>query len=110
MSVEGSRCGEGTCHSSTIVPALVYFPAGTVSALTPSLHDLDPRITVPCLVSNHPILLHGNVCSFFRVQREVSLTVPCRVGDAKNRPILKAAPGFAGIAVIGMTICVGISI
>lgn len=26
---EGNRCGEDTCDSSTITPALIYFPAGT---------------------------------------------------------------------------------
>uniref|UniRef100_A0A0W0EZ54 Putative glycoside hydrolase family 55 protein n=1 Tax=Moniliophthora roreri TaxID=221103 RepID=A0A0W0EZ54_MONRR len=26
---DGARCGETTCHSSTVSPALVYFPAGT---------------------------------------------------------------------------------
>lgn len=25
----GNRCGPGSCNSSTIVPAVVYFPAGT---------------------------------------------------------------------------------
>ncbi|GLB40558.1 putative glycoside hydrolase family 55 protein [Lyophyllum shimeji] len=63
---DGSRCGNGTCHSSTVVPALVYFPAGTY------------LVSVPILPYYYTAL----------------------VGDFKNRPTLKAAANFNGIAVI----------
>ncbi|KAF4604149.1 hypothetical protein EYR40_001332 [Pleurotus pulmonarius] len=31
----GGRCGGGSCHSSTVTPALVYFPAGTYLVTSP---------------------------------------------------------------------------
>ncbi|KAG6854164.1 hypothetical protein C0991_009816 [Blastosporella zonata] len=31
----GSRCGGGSCHSSTVTPAVVYFPKGTYLVSTP---------------------------------------------------------------------------
>ncbi|EEB91679.1 hypothetical protein MPER_09928, partial [Moniliophthora perniciosa FA553] len=34
---DGARCGETTCHSSTVSPALVYFPAGTYLVKKPLL-------------------------------------------------------------------------
>ncbi|KAF8584104.1 glycoside hydrolase family 55 protein [Ramaria rubella] len=61
----GNRCGQG-CDSSTITPALVYFPRGSY------------------LVSR-PI---------------IAWYYTGLVGDAKNLPILLAAPGFDGLAVI----------
>lgn len=62
---DGQRCGQG-CDSSTISPALVYFPPGTY------------------LVSK-PI---------------VQLYYTQFVGDAISLPVLKATPGFEGIALI----------
>lgn len=32
---DGGRCGNGTCDSSTITPAIIYFPAGTYLVSTP---------------------------------------------------------------------------
>ncbi|KAF8518904.1 glycoside hydrolase family 55 protein [Gautieria morchelliformis] len=32
---DGSRCGEGTCQSSTLTPALVFFPTGTYLVSSP---------------------------------------------------------------------------
>ncbi|KAF8072070.1 exo-beta-1,3-glucanase [Lyophyllum atratum] len=63
---DGTRCGNETCHSSTVVPALVYFPPGVYI------------LTTPILPYYYTAL----------------------VGDAKNRPTLKAAGNFVGIAVI----------
>ncbi|KAL0947433.1 hypothetical protein HGRIS_013543 [Hohenbuehelia grisea] len=31
----GNRCGGGSCHSSTVTPAVVYFPAGTYLVTAP---------------------------------------------------------------------------
>ncbi|TQS35566.1 hypothetical protein Golomagni_04013 [Golovinomyces magnicellulatus] len=62
---QGNRCMKG-CDSSTITPALVYFPQGTY-------------------VVSKPL---------------VQLYYTQFVGDAVNRPILKASPGFTGMAVI----------
>lgn len=61
----GNRCGQG-CDSSTVTPALVYFPPGTY------------RVTRP-------------IIPYYYTQL---------IGDAVNRPILKADAAFEGIAVI----------
>ncbi|KAJ3396013.1 hypothetical protein HDU92_004316 [Lobulomyces angularis] len=60
-----NRCGEN-CGSSTILPALVYFPAGTY-------------------IVSSPIIM------YYYTQL---------VGEYHNRPILKAAPSFSGMAII----------
>ncbi|KAL8823456.1 MAG: hypothetical protein Q9191_005841 [Dirinaria sp. TL-2023a] len=62
---DGNRCGQG-CDSSTVTPAIVYFPAGTY-------------------VVSKPI---------------VQLYYTQFIGDALTLPTIKAAPSFAGIAVI----------
>ncbi|GES59356.1 exo-beta-1,3-glucanase Exg0 [Aspergillus terreus] len=62
---DGNRCGQG-CDSSTVTPALVYFPAGTY-------------------VVSKPII------QYYYTQM---------VGDALNLPVIKAAAGFTGMAVI----------
>ncbi|KAL1953495.1 hypothetical protein VTO42DRAFT_2748 [Malbranchea cinnamomea] len=61
----GNRCGQN-CDSSTVSPALVYFPPGTY-------------------VVSKPII------QYYYTQL---------VGDAVDLPVLKAAPNFAGMAVI----------
>ncbi|OAX78460.1 hypothetical protein ACJ72_07232 [Emergomyces africanus] len=61
----GDRCGLG-CDSSTVTPAIVYFPAGTY-------------------VVSKPII------QYYYTQL---------VGDALALPVIKAAAGFQGIAVI----------
>ncbi|SPO00585.1 probable beta-1,3 exoglucanase precursor [Cephalotrichum gorgonifer] len=61
----GSRCGQG-CDSSTVTPAIVYFPPGTY------------RVTAP-------------IIPYYYTQL---------IGDAVDRPILKADPAFIGMAVI----------
>lgn len=63
---DGNRCGQG-CDSSTIVPAVVYFPSGTYN------------ITAP-------------IISWYYTQM---------IGDAKDHPVIMAAPNFTGIAMIG---------
>ena len=62
---DGSRCGQG-CDSSTITPAIVYFPPGTYMVSKPI----------------------------------VQLYYTQFIGDAITLPTLKAAPNFAGMAVI----------
>lgn len=62
---DGNRCGQG-CDSSTVTPAIIYFPPGTY-------------------VVSKPI---------------VQLYYTQFIGDAITLPTLKAAPSFAGIAVI----------
>jgi glucan 1,3-beta-glucosidase len=62
----GNRCGDG-CDSSTIVPAVIYFPSGTY------------KISAP-------------IVSWYYTQM---------TGDAKNIPVIMAAPNFAGMAMIG---------
>ncbi|KAK7052591.1 glucan 1,3-beta-glucosidase [Favolaschia claudopus] len=62
---DGGRCGQG-CKSSTISPAIIYFPAGTY------------RVTKPI----------------------VPFYFTSLVGDYKNKPVLKAASNFVGVAVI----------
>ncbi|KAE8311298.1 pectate lyase superfamily protein-domain-containing protein [Aspergillus transmontanensis] len=61
----GNRCGKG-CDSSTVTPALVYFPPGTYVVSKPIVQYYYTQI----------------------------------VGDALNLPVIKAAAGFAGMAVI----------
>lgn len=61
----GNRCGLG-CDSSTVTPAIVYFPPGTY------------RVTTP-------------IIAYYYTQL---------IGDALNRPILKADAAFEGMAVI----------
>ncbi|PGH15940.1 hypothetical protein AJ79_02107 [Helicocarpus griseus UAMH5409] len=61
----GERCGLG-CDSSTVTPAIVYFPPGTYVVSKPIIQYYYTQI----------------------------------VGDALNPPVIKAAPSFAGIAVI----------
>ncbi|KAA8651646.1 exo-beta-1,3-glucanase Exg0 [Aspergillus tanneri] len=61
----GNRCGKG-CDSSTVTPALVYFPPGTY-------------------VVSKPIV------QYYYTQM---------VGDALDLPVIKAAAGFTGMAVI----------
>ncbi|OGM44008.1 exo-beta-1 [Aspergillus bombycis] len=61
----GNRCGKG-CDSSTVTPALVYFPPGTYVVSKPIVQYYYTQI----------------------------------VGDAINLPVIKAAAGFAGMAVI----------
>ena len=34
---DGSRCGQGTCESSTLTPAVVFFPSGYVQSSTEQL-------------------------------------------------------------------------
>ena len=63
---DGNRCGNG-CDSSTIVPAVVYFPKGT------------SKISAP-------------IISWYYSQM---------IGDAKDIPVILAAPTFAGMAMIG---------
>ncbi|KAI8837405.1 glycoside hydrolase family 55 protein [Chytriomyces cf. hyalinus JEL632] len=65
LIASGGRCGKG-CDSSTITPAIIYFPPGVY------------------LVSR-PIINYYNTFM---------------VGDYNNLPVIKAAPSFAGIAVI----------
>lgn len=62
---DGNRCGKG-CDSTTVTPALVYFPAGTY-------------------VVSKPII------QYYYTQF---------VGDITNLPVIKAAAGFTGMAVI----------
>ncbi|UJO13497.1 Glucan 1,3-beta-glucosidase [Fulvia fulva] len=59
------RCGWG-CNSSTILPAIVYFPAGTY-------------------------LISKPVKMFYYTQM---------IGDATNKPVIKASANFAGMAVL----------
>lgn len=61
----GNRCGQG-CDSSTVTPALVYFPPGTY-------------------IVSKPI---------------IQLYYTQLVGDAISLPVVKGAPGFAGMALI----------
>lgn len=61
----GSRCGLG-CDSSTVTPAIVYFPPGTY------------RVTSP-------------IIAYYYTQL---------IGDAVDRPTLKADAAFEGMAVI----------
>ncbi|KAE8375487.1 pectate lyase superfamily protein-domain-containing protein [Aspergillus bertholletiae] len=61
----GNRCGNG-CDSSTVTPALVYFPPGTYVVSKPIVQYYYTQI----------------------------------VGDAINLPVIKAAAGFTGMAVI----------
>jgi len=41
----GSRCGQGTCGSSTITPAVVYFPAGTYVMSAPIIAYYTPKLS-----------------------------------------------------------------
>ncbi|EME85443.1 glycoside hydrolase family 55 protein [Pseudocercospora fijiensis CIRAD86] len=61
----GGRCGDG-CNSSTIQPAIVYFPPGTY------------RVSKPIIM-------------FYYTQL---------IGDALNKPIIKADPDFTGMALL----------
>ncbi|KAL2106697.1 hypothetical protein VUR80DRAFT_6331 [Thermomyces stellatus] len=61
----GNRCGQG-CDSSTVTPAIVYFPPGTY------------RVSAP-------------IVAYYYTQL---------IGDAVNRPTLKADAAFVGMAVI----------
>ncbi|KAK7526327.1 glycoside hydrolase family 55 protein [Phyllosticta citriasiana] len=61
----GGRCGKN-CDSTTVKPAIIYFPAGTYVVSKPIIQYYYTQI----------------------------------VGDATNLPVLKAAAGFTGMAVI----------
>ncbi|KAF8162403.1 exo-beta-1,3-glucanase [Mycena galopus ATCC 62051] len=72
---DGSRCGNQTCQSSTLTPALVYFPN---------------RI----YLVKKPIILYYYTAI---------------VGDALNRPTLRASGDFSGIAVIDADVYTGVT-
>ncbi|KAF8186858.1 pectate lyase superfamily protein-domain-containing protein [Mycena galopus ATCC 62051] len=72
---DGSRCGNQTCQSSTLTPALVYFPN---------------RI----YLIKKPIILYYYTAI---------------VGDALNRPTLRASSDFSGIAVIDADVYTGVT-
>ncbi|KAK8189827.1 pectate lyase superfamily protein-domain-containing protein [Phyllosticta capitalensis] len=61
----GGRCGKG-CDSTTVTPAIIYFPAGTYVVSKPIVQYYYTQI----------------------------------IGDATNLPVIKAAAGFTGMAVI----------
>ncbi|KAJ7760810.1 exo-beta-1,3-glucanase [Mycena olivaceomarginata] len=70
---DGSRCGNQTCQSSTLTPALVYFP-------------------------NRIYLVKKPIIPYYYT---------ALVGDALNRPTLRASSDFNGIAVIDADVYTG---
>ncbi|KAJ7068790.1 exo-beta-1,3-glucanase [Mycena amicta] len=78
---DGTRCGDLTCQSSTVEPALIYFPSGNY------------LITKPIVP-----YYYTSLCVFGC--RALSKLTLSRVGDAKNKPHIIARGDFVGIALI----------
>lgn len=80
----GSRCGSN-CGSSTISPATVYFPQGSVQ-----LPPTGFALLIPCYLSTY--LVNDSIPLYYYTEV---------IGDARKLPTIRAAASFNSSAIFG---------